>query len=71
MLARKALGVRAEALRERQQRLEAPAQVLGGGAADEGVPSSSRSASPASCSSSSRSMAAAACQRAAPTAARG
>jgi len=32
----RALGVRAEALHERQQRVNAPAQALGGGAAEEG-----------------------------------
>ena len=37
-LPRGALGVRAEALHERQQRLDAPAQALGGGAAEEGAP---------------------------------
>ena len=32
----RALGVLAEALHERQQRVNAPAQALGGGAAEEG-----------------------------------
>jgi hypothetical protein len=36
-LPRGALGVRDEALEERQRRLDAPAQELGGGAAEQGA----------------------------------